>query len=250
MDPELAKALGEIERGAERRLRARRQQLDQIQQEMGSKQAAVARAEETEEPDIQEVNPEAQTEDVRDTGAKTATEQDDTTATEEDNPGVPQPRCKTQLVAALKKARTETKRDEATKWRRAMYVALGDVDLEKEMEKAEEAGTAVIVAEGVKTAVTTTTGSTRTVSTTTTASSATQVVTAEVYARPYAKTTELDEEDHIAREREAEEQRKVIEKELLEEEEKAQAELLRKLREKTEKKKQKDTAEEEPKETW
>ena len=58
------------------------------------------------------------------------------------------------------------------------------------MEKAEEAKTAVTVAEGVKTAVTTTAGSTRTVLTMTTVSSSTQVVTAEVYARPYTKTTE------------------------------------------------------------
>ena len=48
-----------------------------------------------------------------------------------------------------------------------------------------------------------------------------------------------DEEDRIAREREAVEQRKVIEKALLEEEEKAQAELSRKLRGKTESEKQK-----------
>ena len=273
MDPELAKALGEIERGAERRLQARRQQLDKLRQKMGSKQAAVARAEEAEEPDIQEVNPEAQSEDVRDTGAKTAKEQEERTAIEEDTPGVPRPRRKTQLVAALKKARTETKRkeqewDEATKWRRATDVALGDVDLEKEMEKAEEAETAVMVAEGVETAKTTTTGSTKTIVPTTTASSSTQVVTAEVYARQYTKTAESrgerstarsekkeaieretvaqkqkEDKDRIAREREAEEQRKVIEKALLEEEERKQAELLRKMREKTEEKKQEDTAE-------
>ena len=276
MDPELAKALGEIERGAERRLRARRQQLDQIRQGIGSKQAAVARAEETEEPEVQEVNPEVQSEDVKDTGAKTVTEQDERTAMEEDTPGVPQPRRKTQLVAALKKARTETKRkeqgrDEATKWRRATDVALGDVDLEVEMEKVEEAETAVTVAEGVKTAKTTTTGSAKMIVTTTMASSSTQVVTAEVYARQYTKTAESrgersmarsekkeareretvtqkqkDDEDLIAREREAEEQHKVIEKALLEEEERTQAELLHKMREKTEKKKQGDTAEAEP----
>ena len=272
MDPELAKALGEIERGAERRLQARRQLLHKMRQEMGSKQAAVARAEEAEEQDIQEVNPEAQSEDVRDTGAKTATEQDEGTAMEEDTPGVPRPRRKTQPVAAFKKAHTETKRkeqgrDEPTKWRRATDVALGDVDWEKEMEKEEEAETAVTVAEGVKTAKTTTTGSTKTIVTTTMASSSTQVVTAEVYARQYTKTAESrgerstarserkeameretvtqrqkDEEDRITREREAEEQRKVIEKALLEEEERTQAELLRKMREKTEKKKQGDTA--------
>ena len=153
-----------------------------------------------------------------------------------------------------------------------MDVALGDVNVGEEMEKAEEVETTVTVTEGMKTAVITTAGSTRTVLTTTTASSSTQVVTAEVYARPYAKTTESrgerskarserkeamereamiqrqkDEEDCIAREREAAEQRKVIERALLEEEEKAQVELLRKLREKTEKKELKDTVEGEPK---
>ena len=279
MNPDLEKALGEIERGAERRLRARQKQLAQIQQEMTSKQAAATHAEETEEPDIEEVNPEAQSGGVKEAGAKKATEQVDTTVTEEDNPEVPPPRRKTQSIAALKKARTEVKRkeqqrrwDEATKWRRATDVALGDVDLEKEREKAEEAETAVTVAEEVKTAVTTTAGSARTVLTMTTASSSTQVVTAEVYARPYAKTTESrgersmarsekkeamekeamiqrqkDEEDRIVREREAAEQRKVIEKALLEEEEKAQVEVLRKLRGKTEKRKQRDTVEGEPK---
>ena len=69
--------------------------MDQIQQEMGNKQAAVACAEETEEPDIEEVNPEAQSGGVKDAGAKKATEQDDTTVTEEDNPEVPQRRRKT-----------------------------------------------------------------------------------------------------------------------------------------------------------
>ena len=93
---------------------------------MGNKQAAVTRTEETEEPDIEEVTPETRTEQsggAKDTGAKKATEQDYTTTMEEDNPVRPQPRCKTQLIAALKKTLAEAKRkeqqqqwDEATKW--------------------------------------------------------------------------------------------------------------------------------------
>ena len=200
--------------------------------------------------------------------------------TEEDNPAGPQRRRKTQWIAALKKTLAEAKIkeqqrqwDEATKWRHAMDAALGDVDLETEMEKAEEVEITTATTEGVKTVVTTTTaGSMRTVVTMAAASSSTQVVTAEVYARPYMKTTESrgecsttrserkeamereamrqkqkDEEDHIAKEKEVEEQCKVVERALLEEEEKAQAEVLCKLREKTEKKKLKDMAEGEPK---
>ena len=137
------------------------------------------------------------------------------------------------------------------------------------MEKAEEAETTAAVTESVKTVVTTTAGSTEV--TMTAASSSTQVVAAEVYARPYTKTTESrgerstarserkeamereamvqrqkDEEDRIAKEKEAADQRRVVEKALLEE--KAQVELLRKLKEKTERKKLKDMTEGEPKE--
>ena len=176
-------------------------------------------------------------------------------------------------LAEAKRKEQQRRWDEATKWRRATNVALGDVDLEKEMEKAEEAETTATVTESVKTAVTTTAGSTRTEVTMTAASSSTQVVAAEVYARPYTKTTESrgecstarskrkeamereamvqrqkDEEDHIAKEKEAADQCRVVEKALLEEEEKVQAELLRKLREKTERKKLKDMREGEPKE--
>ena len=97
-----------------------------MQQEMGNKQAAVARTEETEEPDIEEVTPETRTEQSRGakvTGSKKATEPDDTTTTEEGHPVGPQPRHKTQSIAALKKTLMEAKRkeqqwrwDEATKW--------------------------------------------------------------------------------------------------------------------------------------
>ena len=195
-------------------------------------------------------------------------EQDDTTTTEEENPmGAPR-KCKMQSVTALKKALTEAKikekqrqYDKATKWRCATEAALGHVDLETEMEKAEYVETTIAVTEGTATVVTMAA-----------ASSSTHVVTAEVYAKPYTKTTESrgvrsmarskkkeakereatiqkqkDEEECIAKEKEAEEQRKVVEQALLEEEEKAQVEVLRKLREKEEKKKPKDTSEKESK---
>ena len=54
---------------------------------MSDKQVAVARAEETEEPDIEEVNPETQSGGVKDTEARKVTEQDDIAATEEGTRG-------------------------------------------------------------------------------------------------------------------------------------------------------------------
>ena len=130
-----------------------------------------------------------------------------------------------------------------------------------EMEKAEDVETTIAVTEGTATVVTMAA-----------ASSSTHVVTAEVYAKPYTKTTESrgvhstarsekkeakerevmiqkqkDEEERIAKEKEAKEQRKVVERALLEEEEKAQAEVLCKLREKEEKKKPKNMSEKESK---
>ena len=140
MNLELAKALGEIERGAERHLRARREQLKHVQQEMGNKQAAAAHTEETEDTEIEEVTPEThtkQSESTKAAEAKKTTEQDDTTMTEEDNPTGPQQKRKTQSIAALNKTLAEAKIkeqqhqwDEATKWRCATDAALGDVDLE------------------------------------------------------------------------------------------------------------------------
>ena len=95
---------------------------------MGNKQAAAARAEETEEPDIEEVAPETHTkqrEGTKTTGEKKAAEQEDTTTTEEDNPMGPQPRGKTQSIAALKKTLVEAKRKEQQ--RRGMRQQSGDV---------------------------------------------------------------------------------------------------------------------------
>ena len=112
-------------------------------------------------------------------------EQDNTT-TEEENPlGAPW-RRKTQLITALKKVATEAKikeqkwrYEEATKWRRATEIGLGEVDLKQEMERAGDVKTT-----SAATSVTTT------VTTTVTASSSSRVVVAEVYAKPYTKTTE------------------------------------------------------------
>ena len=113
-----------------------------------------------------------------------------------------------------------------------------------------------------------------TVATTVTASSSTH----EVYAKPYAKTTESrgerstarserkrsqgkeamlqkqkEEEERLAKEKEKDEQRKVVERALLEERRRRQAEVLWKLQEKGEKKKAKGkeakTAEKEAKMT-
>ena len=87
---------------------------------MGNKQAAAARTEETEYPEIEEVTPEThtkQSESTKTTGAKKATEQDDTTTTEEDNSAGPQRRRKTQSIAALKKTLAEAKiKEQQRRW--------------------------------------------------------------------------------------------------------------------------------------
>ena len=44
--------------------------------------------------------------------------------------------------------------DKATKWRRATEAALGDVDLETEMEQVEDAETTTTTTDGTKTVVT------------------------------------------------------------------------------------------------
>ena len=160
-----------------------------MQCEMDNKQVIVGHIEKQEEPEIKEVTPEthAKQEKVMEPmQAEKVADQDDTTTMEEDNPtGVPRKR-KTQLVTALKKMLAEAKIkeqqrwwDEATKWRCATEAALGDVDLETEMEQAEDVETTMTATEGMATVVTMTA-----------ASSSTQVVTAEVYAKPYMKTTE------------------------------------------------------------
>ena len=61
MNPDLAKAIGEIERGAERQLRARRAEFEQMQSEMGNKQVIIGHIEKQEEQEIEEVTEEAQT---------------------------------------------------------------------------------------------------------------------------------------------------------------------------------------------
>ena len=67
MNPDLAKALGEIEKGAERHLQARRAEFECLQQEMGNKQKIVGHIEKKEEPEEeQEVTEEVQMEKVAD----------------------------------------------------------------------------------------------------------------------------------------------------------------------------------------
>ena len=48
MNADLAKALGEIERGAERRLQARRAEFERLQQELGERQKIVGHVEKIE----------------------------------------------------------------------------------------------------------------------------------------------------------------------------------------------------------
>ena len=129
MNPALAEALDEIEKGAERRLRARRAEFQQLQQELGEDQKIVGHIEKKEEPeeDVTEIIP-------------TAKDTDDTTTEEENLPAGPRKRV-TQSIIALKKAAAEAKVkeqkrrwDEATKWRRATEEGLGDVDLEEAMD--------------------------------------------------------------------------------------------------------------------
>ena len=82
MNPDLAKALGEIEKGAERPLWARRAEFKGLQQEMGEKQVIVGHIEKKEEPQEEEA-----TEGIQ---AEKMVRQDDTTTTKEENlPGVP-----------------------------------------------------------------------------------------------------------------------------------------------------------------
>ena len=88
MNPDLVKALGKIERGAEWRLWERRAEFEQMQCDMGNKQVIVGHIEKQEEPEIEEVmvEPHAKKEKVTETTqAEKAAEQDDTT-TEEENP--------------------------------------------------------------------------------------------------------------------------------------------------------------------
>ena len=112
MNLDLAKVLGEIERGAEQGLQAQQAEFEQMQHEMGNKQVIVGHIEKQEEPEIEEVTPGThakQEKAMEPTQAKKAAEQDDTTTTEEDNPmGVPR-KYKIQSVTALKKALTEAK---------------------------------------------------------------------------------------------------------------------------------------------
>ena len=56
MNPDLAKALGEIERGAERHLQARRAEFERLQQELGERQKIVSHIEKIEEPRAEEVS--------------------------------------------------------------------------------------------------------------------------------------------------------------------------------------------------
>ena len=96
MKLDLAKALGEIEKGAERHLQVRQAEFEKLQKEMGNKQVIVGHIEKIEEPEEEEVMEDKQVEEeevmedvqVEKTATvqvRKATEQDDTT-TKEENP--------------------------------------------------------------------------------------------------------------------------------------------------------------------
>ena len=53
MNPDLAKALGEIERGVERHLQAKRMEFERLQQELGEGQKIVGHVEKVEEPEAE-----------------------------------------------------------------------------------------------------------------------------------------------------------------------------------------------------
>ena len=60
MNPDLAKVLGKIERGAEKRLRAKREEFERLQQELGKGQKIVGHVEKVEEPGGEEVAAQSQ----------------------------------------------------------------------------------------------------------------------------------------------------------------------------------------------
>ena len=62
MNRDLAKALGKIERGAERRLQAKRVEFERLQQELGEEQRIVGHVEKVEEAEAGE--PTAQAEEI------------------------------------------------------------------------------------------------------------------------------------------------------------------------------------------
>ena len=172
MNPDLAKALGEIEKGAEQRLQERRMEFKKLQQQMGTEQRIMEHTEKKEEPaDDEPVGQQT----------KPMEEQDDTTTTEEEGVPTGSRKWKTPSIAAMKQLAIQSKikeqqrqYDEATKCRHATNKGLGDLDLKEAMEKMAD--------DAEKTTATAT--ETTMVMTMATASTP-RVVTAEVYSKPY-----------------------------------------------------------------
>ena len=136
MNPELAKALGEIERGAERCLREKQEKIERMQEDMGNKQVVIGHIEKKEEPEVEEI--------AESVPAKKAEEQDDTTMEEEQPTGPPR-RHTTLSVTALKQTLAQAKLREqqrryceAMKWRHATDEALGDVDWRKRWKRQKK----------------------------------------------------------------------------------------------------------------
>ena len=136
MDPDLAKALGEIERGVERWLQAKRVEFKRLQQELGEGRKIVRHVEKVEEPEAEEVAAQAQEVEI-------VQVEEDTTAEAETMETTGWRRRKTQSVVAIKaavaaKAKQQRKSGKKeTKWRRATDEGLGDVGLEEAMEAME-----------------------------------------------------------------------------------------------------------------
>ena len=202
MNPDLAKALGEIEKGAERCLQAKRVEFEKLQQELGERQKIVGHVEKKEEPGEEEAEAQVvekevvQVEKDNEPQLGELTEKG-TTAGAETSETDGRRRWRTQSVAAIKKAvaaakikQQEKLLKEMTKWRRATEEGLGDIDLEEAMEDTEM---------GKTVPKTTTTMTTTTAMATASTSSSTVQVTAEVYAKPYTKSADLRGERSSAR---------------------------------------------------
>ena len=202
MNPDLAKALGEIERGVEKRLRAKRAEFEKLQQELGEGQKIVGHVEKVEEAEAREI--------------EIVQVEEDVTA-EVKMVEVTGRRSKMQSVAAIKVAAAKDKPQKKSgkkemKWRRATDKGLGDFDLQEAMEDTE-------------------TGQTMTTTRVAASTSASTVqTTVEVYAKPYSKSAESRGERSSARQ----EKKKTLEKELKERQEKESREEAARLQERKE----------------
>ena len=237
MNPDLAKALGEIERGVEKRLQAKKAEFKKLQQELGEGQKIVGHVEKVEEAEAPEI--------------EIVQAEEDVTA-EAEMVEITGQRRKMQSVVAIKAVAAKDKPEKKSgkkeiKWRRATDEGLGDFDLEEATEDTE-----------TDQMMTTTRIAAST-------SASTVQTTAEVYAKPYSKLAESrgerssvrqekkktmekelkerqekESKEKAARLQERKEQHEVVEQALLDEEERKQQEILEKMKEKEARKKRKE----------